>query len=391
MSSSAKRKAQSPAPKSPTPAAKSPTPAPATPAAAKSPTPAPKSPTPGPASPAAETTTGFLPGSHWAEQGLPEEEENDGDSTLGSDIESSTASISSSILNYRTLNGRTYHSDSVTDGEYWAPNDAKANEMLDIVHHAMTICRDGRLYDAPIPKDPENAIDLGTGTGLWAIDFADQFPNCNVIGTDISPIQPSWVPPNVRFDIDDYNKEWTYKPNFFDFVHIRWLATTVKDWPAFYEEAYRCCKPGGYVEHMDTGADILSDDGSLDSKIHALAQWGPMWQAAGKKLGQPCPTGSTIEDGLKEAGFVNIVVKDYKVPVSPWSEDPKMKELGLYLYAALNPDLEGALQFMYGTVMGWTEEEINIYIQHVRKEMKDMNIHPYFIFRRVIGQKPLDA
>lgn len=29
-------------------------------------------------------------------------------------------------------------------------------------------------------------------------DFADEFPNTRVIGTDISPIQPSWVPPNLE-------------------------------------------------------------------------------------------------------------------------------------------------------------------------------------------------
>lgn len=29
-------------------------------------------------------------------------------------------------------------------------------------------------------------------------DFADEYPEAEVIGTDISPIQPSWVPPNLR-------------------------------------------------------------------------------------------------------------------------------------------------------------------------------------------------
>ena len=28
-------------------------------------------------------------------------------------------------------------------------------------------------------------------------DFADEYPNTEVIGTDISPIQPTWVPPNL--------------------------------------------------------------------------------------------------------------------------------------------------------------------------------------------------
>ena len=49
-----------------------------------------------------------------------QELDEDNDSTLGSEYaESSTASISSSILHYRNVLGRTYHSDSVTDTEYW--------------------------------------------------------------------------------------------------------------------------------------------------------------------------------------------------------------------------------------------------------------------------------
>ena len=34
--------------------------------------------------------------------------------------------------------------------------------------------------------------------GLWAIDFADEFPEAEVTGTDISPIQPTWIPPNLK-------------------------------------------------------------------------------------------------------------------------------------------------------------------------------------------------
>ncbi|KAK1781469.1 S-adenosyl-L-methionine-dependent methyltransferase [Copromyces sp. CBS 386.78] len=192
------------------------------------------SPTPGPASSNPETE-GLLPGAHWGHQQVPE---NDSDSPLGSDVESSTASISSSILKYRTINGRTYHSDSVTDGEYLGPNDDKANEILDLFHHLATLLYDGELYTAPITNDPKNAIDIGTGTGLWAIDFADKFPECNVIGTDISPIQPSWNPPNVSFEIDDFNTEWTFEDNnHFDYTHLRWLSGTAKDWNEVYKQA----------------------------------------------------------------------------------------------------------------------------------------------------------
>lgn len=50
--------------------------------------------------------------------------------------------------------------------------------------------------------------------------------------------QGARVPPNVRFEIDDAKKEWTFsKP--FDFIHVRALVGTLDDWPAFLEQCYR--------------------------------------------------------------------------------------------------------------------------------------------------------
>ncbi|CCC14557.1 unnamed protein product [Sordaria macrospora k-hell] len=232
------------------------------------------------------------------------------------------------------------------------PNDQKQNELLDIFHHTMTIALDGDLFKAPITEDPKNALDLGTGTGLWAIDFADKYPDCSVIGTDISLIQPTWVPPNLRFEVDDYNKEWTYKANFFDFVHIRWLTGTVKDWHTLYKEAYRCCKPGGWIEHIDASGTVLSDDGTVEKDM-AMGQWGKIWQEAGRRLGTPLDVfdQNIQEEGLKEAGFVNISKKTYPVPLSPWPKDKKLRDVGLYFYAVLNQDLEGATQFIFGNVL----------------------------------------
>lgn len=51
---------------------------------------------------------------------------------------------------------------------------------------------DGELLTAPIPKDPQMILDIGTGTGIWAIDAGEKYPSAKVIGTDLSPIQPNW-------------------------------------------------------------------------------------------------------------------------------------------------------------------------------------------------------
>ncbi|THC90677.1 hypothetical protein EYZ11_009852 [Aspergillus tanneri] len=70
-------------------------------------------------------------------------------------------------------------------------------------------------------------------------DFADTHPSACVIGTDLSPIQPTSVPPNLQFEIDDCEDEWLYQEDSFDMVHVRGLYGCVTDWDRFYEQALR--------------------------------------------------------------------------------------------------------------------------------------------------------
>ena len=118
-----------------------------------------------------------------------------GDETYATDDESAmTASITSSIRAYRQENGRTYH--AYKEGSYLFPNDELENDRLDFQHALFLRTLGGKLHLAPIPEDVQNVLDVGTGTGIWAIDFADEYPSARVVGTDLSPIQPGlYVPP----------------------------------------------------------------------------------------------------------------------------------------------------------------------------------------------------
>jgi methylase of polypeptide subunit release factors len=62
--------------------------------------------------------------------------------------------------------------------------------MKDLQHHLWKATLHGKLFLAPIKDNPQNVLDLGTGTGIWAIEFADKYPSASVLGTDLSPIQP---------------------------------------------------------------------------------------------------------------------------------------------------------------------------------------------------------
>lgn len=69
------------------------------------------------------------------------------------------------------------------------PEDKREQDRLDL-QHALYLKSFGgdKLYLAPIGDKTESVLDLGTGTGMWAIDFADAHPEADVLGIDLSPI-----------------------------------------------------------------------------------------------------------------------------------------------------------------------------------------------------------
>jgi hypothetical protein len=132
----------------------------------------------------------------------------------------------------RYENGRRYSG----YGEYWAPNDEKQNNLLDIAHHLYVLMLDCKLFLAPIEDNPKAVLDIGTGTGIWAMDFADKFPLAKVMGFDLSPVQPGRAGLNVHFEIKDASDpDWGYKKDSFDFIHVRGMAGCISDWPVFYQ------------------------------------------------------------------------------------------------------------------------------------------------------------
>ncbi|KAG5800728.1 hypothetical protein H9Q69_000287 [Fusarium xylarioides] len=317
--------------------------------------------------------SGLLPPEHWSQlpEAVPKEENavEDGDSAV-LDNASSTASLTSSILQYRTINGRAYHSER-GNPEYWDPIDDTGQEAMDINHHVLTLLLGGKLYLAPVPDNIQTAVDIGTGTGIWAMEFADGFPNASVIGTDLAPIQPGWIPPNLEFQIEDCTQEWTFQPDTFDYIHMRWLVGSIADWKSLFKEAYKCLKPGGYIESYEPSSRVESDDG-------------------GRKIGRPFTIfeENIQREGMREAGFVDIQEQNFKNPVGGWPKDPKQRSVGQFMQAAFEQDAQGTVLHM-ATALGWTEEEVTVFISHFRREIRSSKIHSYFRQKVVWGRKPL--
>ncbi len=157
-------------------------------------------------------------------------------------------------------NSRTSRYHIYKYGRYPIPNDDIEYGREGVRHALFKELLDGRLLLAPIGESPHKIVDLGTGFGDWAIEgtlrigapcssspspltsfrkvtraepaamlAGELYPSAEVLGIDLSPVQPSWVPPNVKFIVDDIeDPEWIHGSDC-DYVHIRMTTLAVKN------------------------------------------------------------------------------------------------------------------------------------------------------------------
>ncbi|KAG9498124.1 hypothetical protein J7337_011019 [Fusarium musae] len=261
------------------------------------------------------------------------------------------------------------------------------NERLDLQHELYVRTLDGELAVCPKAKGANRVLDMGTGTGSWAIDYADANPEAEVIGVDLSPIQPALVPPNVSFEIDDLEKEWTWTKKF-DFIFARMMLGCFTDFPQIIKVAFDNLEPGGYLELQDMSLPARSDDGTLHPESY-LSKWCRSCFEAGQNLGRPVFPTTEYKNYLAAAGFIDIVEVQQKWPTNPWPRDKKFKELGAWACANIAGGLDGLSLAYFTRGLGWSTEETRVFCAHVRKDLQNPRIHAYWPIYFVYGRKPL--
>ncbi|OAP64727.1 hypothetical protein AYL99_00699 [Fonsecaea erecta] len=296
---------------------------------------------------------------------------------------SENTAATSSAFDFQYENGRRYH--SYKAGQYFAPNDEQEQERLDLLHHVQSMVLGGELFKAPIGT-PQRVLDIGTGTGIWAIQFADNFPMTEVAATDLSPIQPTWIPPNLQFLIDDCEVEWAFQRQF-DFIRLGHMGGSIADWGKLFQQCMENLKPGGWVEVIDFEAWGSTDDDSLpeDSYWHT---WQTELTNAAEKFGRIMNISPQIKGLVDRAGFQDVVHEVHKVPLSPWPEDPHQRELGENMNEIMTEAMQAYSLALFTRVLGWEPAEVEVLLAGARKDLNNPNYHLYTRLHIVYGRKP---
>jgi methylase of polypeptide subunit release factors len=59
---------------------------------------------------------------------------------------------------------------------------------MDLAHEIILHLLKGELHKAPLVSNPKHILDVGTGTGIWAIDMASKYPTAQVLGIDLRSV-----------------------------------------------------------------------------------------------------------------------------------------------------------------------------------------------------------
>ncbi len=214
-----------------------------------------------------------------------------------------------------SLSGRRY----LAETPYFLPKDDQEVNRLDFQHYLFRFALKGN-YAAPVDS-PANILDVGTGTGRWAMEMAALFPTANVIGLDVVP-PPADDTASLGHGLDRRPDNYLYVQGnvldglpfpdaTFDFTHQRLLVAALPEnrWQGTVAELLRVTRPGGWVELLEA---IPTQGGP---GMNALYEW---LVGVGLRRGVNTLITPNIATFLRNAGAVNVVEHNLPMALGAW-------------------------------------------------------------------------
>ncbi|KAG8163550.1 hypothetical protein KVR01_006847 [Diaporthe batatas] len=269
-------------------------------------------------------------------------------------------------------------------GQYLFPIDETELDRLDAMHKCILVTRNYRLYSPRIILDsiPNlKILDLGCGTGMWALDMARKFfGNSLVRGVDLSTeMQASQIYSNNDFKAMDIEEPWPSSiEKDYHLIHARMLAGSIhsESWPRIYGEIFSHLIPGsGWLEQVEVDWYPCNDDGPVS---HHLRLWAEELHGAMDQMKRPLRVDpNRTQQLLTDTGFVDIKQEVIHLPVNGGSLDPYEMDVGRWFNLSLQKSFMGLSMAPLFRAKNWRPEDISLLERDVLNEIAERNNRAY--------------
>lgn len=262
------------------------------------------------------------------------------------------------------------------------PNDDEEQTRLAITHQAFLHILGEELTMARVSENVERILDIGTGTGDWAVAIGEKYPEAEIIATDISVCQSTDVPPNVFFEVDDAREDWTYSEPF-DLIHMRGLTGAFGDWAAIYAVVCKHLRPTGYFEIADFGAIGLKE--SIPDSYISI--YNGACQSAADKAGTPIGLDHLRRAVFESAGLGVVKSRVFDVPLGTWSSDPQKKVAGKMTLISSLEGLEAKSLRLFTRELAMKENDVRDLCDKVKEEVMRPGVRAFVPCQFVVARK----
>ncbi|KAI5294345.1 hypothetical protein KEM52_004209 [Ascosphaera acerosa] len=313
-------------------------------------------------------------------------------------------------------NGRLYH--GYHRGMYMLPCDEKEAIRLQflnsMINAAMTregvaiekefLARSlgygGTLCAQPQPqlqlfKPRGRVLDLGFGTGEWAIETAAKYPDCYVLGVDLASMQPEHKLGNLDFMPDrDYEDPWCLGEDSWNCIRLAMGNGSVKCWESLYRKAFAHLMPetGVFVQiDLDYEPRWDADDRRAEAGICPDSPLGVWWaelDRATKRAERPVAINRNTAHMLKQAGFVDVQHRIYGLPLNAWPDAARDKHLGRLYNAGWLATLNSLALAPLTRILGYSPERVRELADAAFAQSCDEGCRAYNLIHVYHARKP---
>lgn len=132
------------------------------------------------------------------------------------------------------------------------------------------------------------------------------------------------------------------------------------------------------MEAQEISVDAKTDDNSFPENSY-IRKWCDNQEEAAQKMGISLKlSGEEIKAHMEAAGFQNVEIRGFKIPIGPWPADKKLKEVGVFQLAGMLEGMEALTLALWTRYLGWDQKEVAGFLTEVRKEFRSAKVHSYW-------------